>query len=104
MSWFSGARTRMQLLFGRRAAESRIDEEVGFHLEMETNRLIREERLSPDGARRRALVTFGGVTQHKEALRDCHSHDGRVSARVHSPDTTRTRGPADGGVAGGVAP
>jgi predicted permease len=70
MSWLSGARTRMQLLFGRRAAESRIDEEVGFHLEMETNRLIREERLSPDEARRRARATFGGVTQHTEALRD----------------------------------
>lgn len=70
MSWFSGARTRMQLLFSRRAAESRIDEEVAFHLEMETDRLIREERLSPDEARRRARATFGGVTQHTEALRD----------------------------------
>ena len=70
MSWFSGARTRMQLLFGRRAAESRIDEEVRFHLEMETNRLIRDEHLSPDEARRRARAKFGGVTQHTEALRD----------------------------------
>jgi putative ABC transport system permease protein len=70
MSWFSGARTRMQLLFGRRAAESRIDEEVRFHLEMETDRLMREERLQPDEARRRARATFGGVTQHTEALRD----------------------------------
>jgi putative ABC transport system permease protein len=70
MSWFSGARTRLQLLFGRRAAESRIDEEVRFHLEMETNRLLREEHLSLDEAQRRARATFGGVQQHRETLRD----------------------------------
>jgi putative ABC transport system permease protein len=70
MSWFSGARMRMQLLFGRRAAESRIDEEVRFHLEMETNRLMREEGISPNEARRRARATFGGVTQHTETLRE----------------------------------
>jgi|tagenome__1003787_1003787.scaffolds.fasta_scaffold20984887_3 putative ABC transport system permease protein len=70
MSWFSGARTRMQLLFGRRAAESRIDEEVRFHLDMETNRLMREEGLTPNEARRRARATFGGVTQHTETLRE----------------------------------
>jgi hypothetical protein len=70
MSWFSGARTRMQLLFGRRAAESRIDEEVRFHLEMETNRLVRDEGVSVDEARRRARATFGGVTQHTETLKD----------------------------------
>ena len=70
MSWFSGARTRMQLLFGRRAAESRIDEEMRFHIEMETNRLMREEHLDPEEARRRALAVFGGVQQHRETLRD----------------------------------
>jgi hypothetical protein len=29
---------------------------------METNRLIRDERLSPDEAQRHALAAFGGVT------------------------------------------
>jgi predicted permease len=70
MSWFSGARARLHLLFARRAAESRIDDEVAFHIEMETDRLVREQRLSPDEARRRALATFGGVTRHTEELRD----------------------------------
>jgi len=72
MSWFSGARARLHLLFARHAAESRIDEELGFHIEMETDRLVREGGLTPNEARRRALATFGGVTQHREAL-----HDGR---------------------------
>jgi len=70
VSWFSGARTRLTLLFGRRAAESRIDEEVRFHLEMETDRLMREESLTAEEARRRARATFGGVTRHTETLKD----------------------------------
>jgi putative ABC transport system permease protein len=72
MSIFSAARTRLTLLFARRAAESRADQEIDFHIEMETARLVREERLSHDEARRRALAAFGGVTRHKETLRDGH--------------------------------
>jgi predicted permease len=46
-----------------------MDEEIQFHIGMETERLVREENLDPAEARRRALVTFGGVQQHREALR-----------------------------------
>jgi putative ABC transport system permease protein len=70
MRWIHGIRTRIGLLFGRRAAESRMDEEFRFHLDMETERLVREEGLDPAEARRRAFVAFGGVERHKEALRD----------------------------------
>ena len=69
MTWFHAARARLRLL-APRAAESRIDEEIRFHIEMETQRLVREQKLGPDEARRRALVTFGGVQQHRETLRD----------------------------------
>jgi putative ABC transport system permease protein len=68
MSWFHAARARLGLL-APRAANSRIDEEIRFHIEMETERLVREEKLAPDEARRRALVTFGGAQQHRETLR-----------------------------------
>ena len=37
---------------------------------METERLMREKGLTHDEARRQALVAFGGVEKHKEALRD----------------------------------
>jgi putative ABC transport system permease protein len=47
-----------------------MNEEIGFHIEMETDRLVREERLPREEARRRALVKFGGVSRHQEALRD----------------------------------
>ena len=70
MSLLDAARTRLNLLFARRDAESRIDHEIGFHLDMETERLMRQEGLAPDEARRRALVAFGGVQQHRETLRE----------------------------------
>jgi putative ABC transport system permease protein len=47
-----------------------MSEEVGFHVDMETDRLMREAGLSHAEARRRALIAFGGVTQHTETLRD----------------------------------
>ena len=69
MTWFHAARARLRLL-APGAAESRIDEEIHFHIEMETERLVREEKLDRGEARRRALATFGGVQQHRETLRD----------------------------------
>jgi predicted permease len=69
MKWFHAARARLRLL-APRAAESRIDDEIRFHIEMETERLVREQTLDRGEARRRALVTFGGVQRHRETLRD----------------------------------
>lgn len=70
MSWLSAIRARLRLLFARGAAESRMDEEIRLHLEMEADRLVREEGLDPREARRRARVAFGGVEKTKEELRD----------------------------------
>jgi putative ABC transport system permease protein len=70
MSWVEGARVRLRLLFGRAAAEARMEEEFGFHVEMEAERLMREHGLDAREARRRALVAFGGVERHREDLRE----------------------------------
>ena len=70
MSWLEGSRARLRLLFNRRAADSRMTKEICFHLDMETERLVREQGLDAVEARRRALVAFGGVERHKENLRD----------------------------------
>src|SRR5688572_8968072 len=70
MKWFDSARARLRLLFARRAAEARMDDEFRFHIEMETDQLIRAKGLAPDEARRQALAAFGGVETHKETLRD----------------------------------
>jgi predicted permease len=63
-------RARLRLLFNRRSSEDRIDSEFQFHIEMETERLVRELALHPVEARRRALVAFGGMDKHREVLRD----------------------------------
>lgn len=46
-----------------------MDEEFRFHVEMETEKNLRSG-LSHREARRRALVAFGGVAGHREAMRD----------------------------------
>ncbi|MEX2281930.1 MAG: ABC transporter permease [Gemmatimonadota bacterium] len=68
MSWFDGVRARLRLLAGR-SAEKRMQREFGFHMEMEAERLVREEGLAPAEARRRAAVAFGGVEKYTEELR-----------------------------------
>ena len=69
MSRLRGALARLRLILGRQSAESRMEKEFDFHIEMETDRLVRERGLERDEARRRALVAFGGVERHKEDLR-----------------------------------
>ena len=69
MSWHQGALARLRAILRRGAGESELDEEFRFHLEMEVEKHLRAG-LSPDEARRRARVVFGGVDRHKEAMRD----------------------------------
>ena len=80
MSWLEGSRARLGLLFGRRAAESRMDDEFRFHLDMETE-LHRRAGLDTGEARRRALVAFGGVEKHKEALASLDKRTQRIRQR-----------------------
>ncbi|MGH7460834.1 MAG: ABC transporter permease, partial [Longimicrobiales bacterium] len=68
MSWIDSVRARIRLLHGR-SADRRMQREFGFHLEMETERLMREEGLAPEEARRRAAVAFGGVERFQEEMR-----------------------------------
>ena len=70
MRWVDAARARLRLLLFREAVEQRMDEEFGFHLDMETERLVREAGVDPREARRRARAAFGGVEAHKDAVRD----------------------------------
>jgi putative ABC transport system permease protein len=70
MKWFDSACARLRLLFARRGAESRMNDEFRFHIEMETDQLVRAKGLATDEARRQALVAFGGLEKHKEAWRD----------------------------------
>ena len=70
MRWVDAALARLRLLLFREEVEQRMDEEFRFHLEMETERLVREAGVHPREARRRARAAFGGVEAHKDAVRD----------------------------------
>ena len=64
--------TYWQILTRRDRVSSEMDEEMRFHVEMQTERLMKEQGLPVEEARRRALVSFGGVEKYKEAGRDVH--------------------------------
>jgi predicted permease len=69
MAWYHEIASRLGALFGGRRQEREMNEELRFHIEMETRRNI-ESGLSEAEARRRALVDFGGVESHKDSVRD----------------------------------
>jgi len=59
-------------VFSRRGSrDDDADDELHFHLEKEIEKNI-ASGMSPDEARRRALVDFGGVQQTRESLREVH--------------------------------
>jgi putative ABC transport system permease protein len=60
---------RLRALLHRRATEHDLDEEIRFHIELETEKNVRLG-FAPEEARRRALVAFGGVQRTREAHRD----------------------------------
>jgi predicted permease len=67
-----GARLRALWRGLRRGADldAAMHEEMRFHLDMEAERLVREEGLDTAEARRRAAVAFGGVEKYKAQGRD----------------------------------
>src|ERR1051325_1930470 len=69
MSLLKGLAARVASVIRPEAAESRMEEEFRFHVEMETQRLI-GNGVTQGEARRRAFVAFGGLDTHREAMRD----------------------------------
>lgn len=81
-------RARVRALFHRQALERDLDDELRFHLDMETEHLMRMG-LSEKEARRRAHREFGGVERYRDETRDARGvsaledigRDLRVAAR-----------------------
>jgi predicted permease len=69
MAWFDDLRAAVASLFGRRAAEREMEEEMRFHLEMEARR-HQAAGVPPAEARRMAARDFGGIERFKEDARD----------------------------------
>ena len=53
----------------RHELEDRLDDEIRFHVEQQTEK-NRRAGMAPDEARRQALIRFGGVEQMREGTRD----------------------------------
>jgi putative ABC transport system permease protein len=69
MRYLRAALARITGLFTGHRADAELREELESHLEMETAENIRRG-MSPDAARRQALLASGGLTQAAEAVRD----------------------------------
>lgn len=64
-----GLEARGRDLLFRTSADRQMEDELRFHIDMETDKYVREG-LDPTEARRRALVAFGGIERHRERLRE----------------------------------
>src|SRR5687768_4858096 len=69
MRQFFAALARLTGVFTKDRADDDLREELQAHIEMDTNENIRRG-MQPDEARRKALLSAGGLTQASEAVRD----------------------------------
>jgi predicted permease len=69
--WIYGIRARLRAILGTMRADQDIDDEVSFHLAMQT-RENQHRGMGEVEARRNARLTLGGIEQTKEAGRDVH--------------------------------
>ncbi|MBL8960169.1 MAG: ABC transporter permease [Gemmatimonadetes bacterium] len=69
MSLISEIRVRLRGLFARESMDREMDQELAYHLERETERLMSRGVAAAD-ARRQARAAFGGVSVAREAVRD----------------------------------
>lgn len=68
VDWTMGHLAQLRILTRKRAVEHELDEEMAYHIELET-RKNQAAGMSRVEARRAALVAFGGVERYKEEVR-----------------------------------
>ena len=69
MSWLQQIIVRLRSIIHREEFEAELDDEIRFHIDMQTEQLVKEG-MSPQQARAKAMRAFGGVEQFKEGTRD----------------------------------
>lgn len=69
MEWIARWRKRLRVLLRREEVERELEEEFAFHLEMETRNNLRAG-MTPEAARRQAMLAFGGRERFREEVRD----------------------------------
>ena len=68
----------------RQELEDRLDDEIRFHVEQQTEK-NRRAGMAPDEARRQALIRFGGVEQMREQTRDEFRAASHRASRARRP-------------------
>lgn len=69
MSMLRGWAKQIRTLVRKESVEGDLEEEMAFHLEMETLKNL-EAGMTPEEARRAARLSFGGIERFKEEVRD----------------------------------
>jgi predicted permease len=69
MAWYHELQSTIASMFGRRKAESELEEEMRFHIEMEARRHEADGATRAE-ARRMAARDFGGIQRYKEDVRE----------------------------------
>ena len=69
MRWITVLRLRLRSLLRARQVEQELDEELLHHVQRQIEAHL-AAGMSPEEARRTALLEFGGIEQHKEECRD----------------------------------
>jgi hypothetical protein len=69
MGWLREAKFRLTTFWTRGSLEQDMDEEMGFHLDMETKKLV-AGGMTAERARQEAVRNFGGVTRKREQARE----------------------------------
>lgn len=70
MTWSRRLARRIRALFHRDAIDREVADEMRLHLALEAEDIARNSGVPLDEARRRALVSFGGVSRYEEEHRD----------------------------------
>ncbi|MEO8129087.1 MAG: ABC transporter permease [Bryobacteraceae bacterium] len=73
--WIYTLPLRLRSLFRRRQVEQELDEELQYHLERKIEEAL-AQGLTPEAARRTALLAMNGVDQRKEECRDMRGVNG----------------------------
>ena len=69
MRWITESWTRIRSIGRRHALEAGLDEEIRFHIDQQTAK-HRRAGMTPDEARRQALLEFGGLERVRESTWD----------------------------------
>lgn len=67
--WVYGLGARIRAMLGMRRADDELDDELSFHLAMQTDENVRRGMSEPEAARR-ARLALGGLEQTKESSRE----------------------------------